>query len=66
MVFGGDSQTVEGAYGTSVLARKTVEHVLINMVKSGYLTEQEAVDIGAKILRENAIIIYSKQRVQNA
>lgn len=59
MAFGGDSQTVEGAYGASVLARETVVHTLINMVKSGYLTEQEAMDISAKILRENAISIYN-------
>jgi len=58
MAFGGDNQTVEGAYGASVLARETVEETLTRMVKNGYLTEEEAVDIAKKILRENAISIY--------
>jgi len=59
MAFGGDSQTVEGAYGASVLARETVGMTLIQMVKEGYLTESEALDIPQKILRENAITIYN-------
>ncbi len=61
MAFGGDSQTVEGAYGASILARRTVENTLTNMVKTGYLTEEEAVTIAKKILRENAIKIYNLQ-----
>jgi predicted TIM-barrel fold metal-dependent hydrolase len=59
MAFGGDSQTVEGAYGASVLARETVSMTLIQMVKEGYLTEDEALEIAAKILRKNAIQIYN-------
>jgi hypothetical protein len=59
MAYGGDNQTVEGAYGASVLARETVEITLIRMVKVGYLTETEAVDIAKKILRGNAISIYN-------
>lgn len=59
MAYGGDSQTVEGAYGASVLARESVTQALTNEVKSGYLTEDEAIAIAKKILRENAIIIYN-------
>ena len=59
MAYGGDSQTVEGAYGASILARETVEMALTGMVKDGYLTELEAVDVAKKILRENAISIYN-------
>ncbi len=59
MAYGGDSQTVEGAYGASVLARETVSMTLIQMVKEGYLTEDEAMDITKKILRTNAISIYN-------
>jgi predicted TIM-barrel fold metal-dependent hydrolase len=58
MGYGGDSQTVEGAYGASVLARESVAEALINRVKAGYLTETEALDIARKILRENALKIY--------
>lgn len=59
MAYGGDSQTVEGAYGASVLARETVEKTLTGMVKDGYFTEKEAFDVTKKILRENAISIYN-------
>jgi predicted TIM-barrel fold metal-dependent hydrolase len=59
MAYGGDSQTVEGAYGASVLARESVSQALINEVKTGYLTEDEAIDIAKKILRENALSIYN-------
>jgi predicted TIM-barrel fold metal-dependent hydrolase len=59
MAYGGDSQTVEGTYSASVLARETVELALINLVKVGYLTENEALDVLKKILRENALSIYN-------
>jgi uncharacterized protein len=59
MAFGGDSQTVEGAYGASVLARRTVEVTLVNMVKSGYYSESEALSIADMILRNNALTIYN-------
>lgn len=59
MAYGGDSQTVEGAYGASVLARESVSQALISEVVSGYLTEDEAIVIAKKILRENALSIYN-------
>jgi len=59
MAYGGDSQTVEGAYGASVLARETVASTLIQMVKEAYLSESEAMDVAKKILRENALTIYN-------
>lgn len=59
MAFGGDSQTVEGAYGASVLARETVAQTLIHMVGEQTLTENEALGLAVKLLRENAIQIYN-------
>jgi len=59
MAYGGDSQTVEGAYGASILARETVELALTGMVKDGYLTEEEALDVANKVLRENAMSTYN-------
>ena len=59
MCYGGDCQNVEGAYGASILARETVSAALINKVKTGYLTEEEAIAIAKKVLRENAITIYN-------
>ncbi len=58
MAFGGDYGTVEGAYAHSVMARRVVAKVLIEKVASGYITEEEAIDIANRILRENAMEIF--------
>jgi predicted TIM-barrel fold metal-dependent hydrolase len=52
--FGGDYRFVEGAYAHSRLAREGTAKVLIEKVKEGYLTEEEARRLGWMILRENA------------
>ena len=59
MAFGGDSQTVEGTYGASILARETVTATLVKMIQEGYLSEVEALDVSGKILHENAIKVYN-------
>jgi predicted TIM-barrel fold metal-dependent hydrolase len=58
MAFGGDCNTVEGTYSASVLAREVVVQALVPMVRNGYLSEEEAIVLARKILRENAIKIY--------
>jgi predicted TIM-barrel fold metal-dependent hydrolase len=58
MAFGGDCNTVEGTYSASILARDVVVQTLITMARSGYLSEEEAIVLARKILRENAINIY--------
>ena len=58
MAFGGDCTTVEGTYGASVLAREVVAETLVPMVREGYLSEEEAVVLARKLLRENAIRIF--------
>jgi predicted TIM-barrel fold metal-dependent hydrolase len=52
--FGGDFIIPEGAYGHSVMARRVVSRVLTEKVEDGYLTENEAVALARRILRENA------------
>ncbi len=58
MVFGGDYSVVELAYAHSVFARRIVSKVLIEKVRSGYMSEEEAKHIAKKILRENALEIF--------
>ena len=58
MAFGGDCNTVEGTYSASILAREVVVKTLVPIVRSGYLSEDEAIVLARKILRENAIKIY--------
>jgi predicted TIM-barrel fold metal-dependent hydrolase len=53
--FGGDYIFVEGTYAHSRLARGNVATVLTEKVESGYLTEDEAVQLARQLLRENAI-----------
>ena len=58
MTFGGDYDCVETAYGHSLMARAIVSNVLIEKVKTGYLTEKESIDIARRILNTNAIDLY--------
>jgi len=57
--FGGDFIIPEGAYGHSVMARQVVSRVLTEKVEDGYLTEEEAVQLARRILRENAANLYA-------
>jgi predicted TIM-barrel fold metal-dependent hydrolase len=52
--FGGDYIFVEGAYAHSRMARRGVAQVLAEKVEGGYLTEDEAIVLARKLLRENA------------
>ena len=56
--FGGDFIIPEGAYGHSVMARRVVSRVLTTKVEDGYLTEEEAVALANRILRENPATLY--------
>lgn len=62
VAFGGDCHTPEGVYAASVMARETVENALILMVRSGYISEKEAMVIIEKLLRTNAIQIYGLEK----
>lgn len=56
--YGGDSMTVEGAYGHARMARQVVARVLSEKVSEGYLTEHEAISLAVKILRDNPAEFY--------
>ena len=58
MVFGGDYSVVELVYAHSVFARRVVARVLSDKVSSGYFSEEEAIYIANKLLRENALEIF--------
>jgi predicted TIM-barrel fold metal-dependent hydrolase len=53
--FGGDYFFVEGTYGHACMARNNVAKVLAEKVEMDYLTEDEAVALARRYLRENAI-----------
>ena len=64
MAFGGDfGKVVEGTYGHSVIARKNVTEVLTKLVEDGYYSEEDAIIIAKRILRENALELYQLKKV---
>jgi len=58
MLFGGDYSVVELVYAHSVFARRVLTRVLCDKVRSGYFSEEEALDIAEKLLRKNALEIF--------
>jgi len=58
MAFGGDSITVEIAYAHSCMARQVVTQVLSEKVSEGYLSENEAIELARKILRDNPAALF--------
>jgi len=60
MAFGGDSLTVEIAYAHSRMARQVVTRVLSEKVSEGYLSEDEAIIIAGKILRDNPAALFQR------
>ncbi len=52
--FGGDYRFVEGSYAHARMAREGVAQVLTEKIRGGYLTEEEGLRVGQKILRDNA------------
>jgi len=64
LAFGGDA-SIEWTYGHSVMAREVVTKVLTKMVNDGYYTENEAIEIAEKILRNNAIELFRIKKTGN-
>jgi predicted TIM-barrel fold metal-dependent hydrolase len=58
MAFGGDYHNVENILGHSLMARMVVSNVLIEKVKTGYLTEEEARQIAERLLYKNALDLF--------
>lgn len=58
MVFGGDYSVVELVYAHAVFARRIVSKVLVEKVKTGYFSEEDAKQIAKKLLRDNALEIF--------
>ena len=58
LAYGGDSVTVEMAYGHLRMARDVVSRVLSEKVQEGYMSEEEAIVLGRKMLRDNPAALY--------
>jgi len=62
LCFGGDYRFIEGVYGHSIIARDNVARVLMEKVDEGILTEEQAVVLAKKLLRENAANLFLKRK----
>ena len=64
--FGGDYRFIEGSYAHSRMAREGVAQVLTQKVRGGYLTEEEGLKVGQKILRDNAWELFQLEKRRRA
>jgi len=60
ILWGGDSVHPEGVYGGAVWTRRALAEALAGKVLRDEMREEQAVEIGRMILRENALSLYSK------
>lgn len=56
--FGGDCSFVEGVYAHAKLARQNVARVLREKIDEGAMTEKQAVGLGERLLRTNALELF--------
>ncbi len=62
MAFGGDYHNVENVYGHLLFAKEIIGNVLIEKVRDGYFSEDEALKIATMILHENAINLFGLRK----
>ena len=64
--FGGDYIFVEGSYGHAVIARREIARVLAEKVEENRFTESYAVEVGKRLLRENALDNFDLEKRRQA
>jgi predicted TIM-barrel fold metal-dependent hydrolase len=58
MAFGGDYHNIENVYGHLLFAKEIVANVLIEKVKDGYFSEEEAIKFANMMLHDNAVNLF--------
>jgi hypothetical protein len=59
--FGGDNRWAEQSYGHSLIARENIIRVLEERVAGGDLDERQAIEIGRRLLHDNAAEIFTRK-----
>jgi predicted TIM-barrel fold metal-dependent hydrolase len=60
--FGGDYFYAEDSYAHAKMARRVVAQVLAGKVEEGYYTETEALEVGKRLLHDNAAALFFDKR----
>ena len=58
MGFGGDYHNIENVYGHLLFAKEIIGNVLIEKVRDGYFSEEEALKIATMMLHDNAVNLF--------
>jgi predicted TIM-barrel fold metal-dependent hydrolase len=66
MGFGGDYRFPELTYAHAKIARSNVAHVLTAKVESGLFSEDQALEVGRFLLRDNALKLFPPQGAASA
>jgi predicted TIM-barrel fold metal-dependent hydrolase len=62
--FGSDVQFPENVYGHLQMAKRCIADVLVKKVEKDYLSEEAAMDLARKMLRENALELFGLPEVE--
>lgn len=62
IMWGADTSNAEGIYAATVTTRQCISEALAEKVIRGELREEQAICIGAQIMRENALKLFPKLR----
>jgi hypothetical protein len=62
LTFGGDYATVENVVGHAAIARQGLAQALSELIEEGWLSEREALDLVAPLMRGNAIELFPSLR----
>lgn len=64
MGFGGDYLYPEGAYAHSMIARENVAVALTELVVENFITQEQALEVAKKILRDNALELFKLENIK--
>jgi hypothetical protein len=62
MAFGGDYHNPENVYGHLLFAKQIVGNVLVEKVRDGYFSEEEATKIATMIMHDNAVNLFGLKK----
>ena len=62
MAFGGDYHNAENVYGHMLFAKEIIGNVLVEKVRDGYFSEEEALKVATMMLHDNAVNLFGLKK----